>query len=180
MTMSQKDYVYCPFCGSLLEPRQLQKQVRPGCLRCGFIHFLNPKVAVIALIEHAGRVLLVRRAINPGKGLWALPGGFMDAGELPSHALKREIREEVGLEIQVNELLAIFPMVNQNDTSQGIVLAYRATPIDDQRTALQPEDDVDEAAWFAPSEAPAALAFASTRELLDQLKHAGESQPKPA
>ena len=122
-------------------------------------------------------MLLVQRAINPGKGLWALPGGYMDAGELPVAALQRELREEVGLAIAVGELLAIFPMVNQGEISQGIVLAYRATPLETEHLLLQPEDDVAAAAWFAPDELPKALALTSTNELRRQFIQAGKTSP---
>ena len=165
--MSQPDFVYCPYCGIPLEPRTILHQERPGCPRCGFMHFRNPKVAVIGQVELPGRVLLVRRGINPGKGLWALPGGYMDAGEMPEAALRRELSEEVGLDVVVAELLQVYPMVNRGPVSEGIVLAYRAIPVDGG-AELVAQDDVDQARWFAPAELPGDLAFASTRDLLDR------------
>ena len=110
-------------------------------------------------------MLLVRRAVNPAKGMWALPGGYMDAGEMPEAALRREVLEEVGLAVTVEQLLAIYPMVNGSGPSQGIVLAYRAQPLDGQ-TQLTPQDDVSEAGWFGPDELPVELAFESTQRQL--------------
>ena len=117
--MSQHLYQFCPRCAHALEDRPFEGKVRRTCSACGFIHFPDPKVAVVALIEANERVLLIRRAVNPGRGLWALPGGYMDAGELPDAALRREVREEVGIDITVGELLEIFPMVNGK--SYGLV-----------------------------------------------------------
>ena len=164
--MSQRDYAYCPFCAVPLEPRVIVRQTRPGCPRCGFVHFRDPKVAVVAQVEQNGRVLLVRRAVEPARGLWAMPGGYMDAGEMPESALRRELREEVGLDIDVQDLLAIFPIVSVGGVSNGIVLAYRARPADSYHTALHAQDDVDAADWFAPDALPADLAFTSTQQLL--------------
>jgi 8-oxo-dGTP diphosphatase len=110
--------------------------------------------------------------VNPGKGLWALPGGYMDAGEMPEPALHREIDEELALAIDVQELLRIYPMINQAQVSQGIVLVYRATLSNQAPTAapLAPaaQDDVIEARWFTLDQLPSDLAFASTQE---ELRH---------
>jgi ADP-ribose pyrophosphatase YjhB (NUDIX family) len=123
-------------------------------------------VAVIALVTHRERVLLVQRAIDPARGKWTLPGGYMDAGELPDEALQRELLEEVTLPIRVKGLLDIFPMVVQNGRSQGIVLAFHATPANEHEMTLRCQDDACDAGWFLPGEFPADLAFDSTKALL--------------
>lgn len=161
--MSRREYSYCPYCANRLEDRAMGKTFRRACATCGFVHFADPKVAVIGRIEHDGKVLLARRGVDPGRGLWALPGGYMDAGEMPEPALQREIREEVGLEIRVRDLVAIYPMINTGGASLGIVLAYRAEPLEPLATPVA-HDDVTEVAWFRPQEVPDDLAFPSTRE----------------
>lgn len=163
--MSQQRYRYCPQCAHALEDRLVEGKLRRVCPACNFIYFPDPKVAVVALIEQAERVLLIRRAVDPARGLWALPGGYMDAGEMPKDALQREVQEEVGILIDVGELLDIFPMVNSGGVSLGIVLAYHARPHADagEPTAC---DDVDQARWFSVDELPTALAFDSTKALL--------------
>lgn len=170
--MSRVEYKYCPFCATPLEARHLYHHLRPACPACGFVHFLDPKVAVIALVTHGDQALVVRRAMDPAKGKWALPGGFMDAGEMPEAALQRELREEINLEVCVVRLLDIFPMVSSNPRSQGIVLAYHAVPADDQQTTLLCADDVCEAGWFRADAIPADLAFDSTHTLLDRWRRA--------
>lgn len=163
--MSQHLYRYCPRCAHALEERPFEGKLRRICPACGFIYFPDPKVAVVALIEAKRRVLLIRRGVEPARGQWALPGGYMDAGEMPVAALRREVGEEVGLDVEVGGLLEIFPMVNRGGASLGIVLAYRARPLDENVVPIAC-DDVDEAAWFAPEELPAVLAFDSTQQLL--------------
>lgn len=159
-------YLYCPLCAAALEERPIEGKLRRVCPTCGFIQFPDPKVAVVALIERDNRVLLVRRAVEPARGAWALPGGYMDAGEMPGPAVAREVHEEVGLAVEVRELLEIFPMVNSGGTSLGIVLAFRAVPVHGVDLNVTSQDDVDDAGWFHPDELPAPLAFASTRTLL--------------
>ncbi|MBW7884870.1 MAG: NUDIX hydrolase [Caldilineaceae bacterium] len=163
--MSQRSFRYCPFCATPLENRLFEGKMRRSCPACGYIQFPDPKVAVVALIEQGGRVLLIRRGVEPARGMWALPGGYMDAGELPAPALRREVQEEVGLDVTVHELLDIFPMVNSGGASLGIVLAFRAAPAGDT-VEVTGQDDVEEAAWFAPADLPDELAFASTHHLL--------------
>jgi 8-oxo-dGTP diphosphatase len=134
-------------------------------------------VAVIALITFENRVLLIQRGVDPAKGQWALPGGYMDAGEMPDLALQREVREEVGLAICVHHLLEIFPMAGPGVVNKGIVLAFAATPTDGSMAVLVSDDDVMDAGWFAPDELPRDLAFESTHKLLSQWRQAQRGQP---
>ncbi len=165
--MYDQTYRYCPYCATPLERRERFGQVRPVCPACGFVYFQDPKVAVIGFVVRDEKLLLIRRAVDPAKGKWALPGGYMDAGEMPDHALKREMREEVGLDVAIERLLEIYPMAGPGVDARGIVLAYAAIPtnhVDGQ--SLEAHDDVSEAGWFAPGEIPDDLAFESTRALL--------------
>src|SRR6202171_1164201 len=115
---------YCSSCGSKTEPRLVGKQVLRACPKCDRIFFRNPKVVVIALIEVGGRVLLGRRDIEPGRGLWGLPGGLLDWNEHPEAAVIRECAEEMLVEVQPVELL---PLQNIVLDDEGIVfLPYRA------------------------------------------------------
>jgi 8-oxo-dGTP diphosphatase len=167
--MTCRTFVYCPCCATPLQDRHFGHKVLRACPNCRFVQHNDPKVAVVARIEHDNCLLLVRRGVNPGKGLWALPGGYMDGGEMPVDALRREVDEELALAVTVHELLAIYPMVNHDQPSRGIVLVYRATPEDAHcSTAVAPPalDDVAEARWFTAQELagelPVPLAFDST------------------
>lgn len=147
---------------------------------CSFIDFRDPKVAVIALVTWGDHVLLIRRGVDPMKGKWALPGGYMDAGEMPVEALMRELREEVALEVEIRDLIEIFPMAGAGVLNRGIVIAYRADLQRDERPALICDDDVCEAAWFLVDETPADLAFESTLTLLARWRDELRSGPNTA
>ena len=105
--MAQNEFNYCPRCGTLVNHEMRFGKVRPVCPQCGWIHFVDPKVAAAVLIEQDGQVLLVRRANEPFRGLWTLPAGFINGGEDPAEAAARECLEETGLSVRVNRVLEI-------------------------------------------------------------------------
>jgi ADP-ribose pyrophosphatase YjhB (NUDIX family) len=148
-------YTFCPRCATPLETRERYGKPRPVCPACGFVHFANPRVAVALLLAEPDRVLLVKRGMPPEKGAWALPAGFVDAGERPEQAAAREMHEETGLEVAVTRLLE----VSFEETSQAIVLLYRVRLLGGE---LHADDDVEDARWFGRKELPE-LAFESTR-----------------
>lgn len=99
---------YCPKCGACALKRSSEKSI--SCSACGFEYFFNPAGAVAALIVNDHNELLVTiRAHDPGKGLWDLPGGFVDPGESAETALRREIKEELNLEVESLDYLASAP-----------------------------------------------------------------------
>lgn len=155
---------HCPRCGHPLENREAFGKTRPVCSSCGYVHFSDPKVAASVLVVDHGRVLLVKRAVVPRIGFWALPAGFVDADELPQDAAAREVDEETGVRIAVEGLIDIKPLANPD--KRGFLMIFRGQPIGG---ALQPADDVSDARWFSPEELPwDDLAFESTREVLQQ------------
>ena len=156
---------YCPRCGARLVDREAFGRVRRVCPVCGFIFFRDHKVAVGALVEHEGRVLLVRRAVDPEKGKWALPAGYMEYDEEPMAALRREIGEETGLAVTITRLLDVFPL--RTPHARGVIIIYAARPVPPVPDVVSAADDIDLARWFAPGDIPwEDLAFESTRVIL--------------
>lgn len=161
---------YCPVCGHGLTDQEVFGRVRRVCPACGFIFFRDPKVAVGVLVEDGGRVLLVRRAVVPKMGWWALPAGYMEADEEPREAARREVQEETGLEVEVTGLMDVLPIATPG--GRGVIILYWARPVGG---ALQSGDDASEARWFTAEELPADLAFESTVVALSRWrsKHRG-------
>ena len=151
---------YCSNCAASTETRLIGKQRLSVCPGCERIFFRNPKVVVTALIEENGKVLLVLRDIEPGRGLWGLPGGFVDWDEHPEQAIVRECMEEVGVTIQPNELLTVQHVVM--DDEGIVILPYRARLVSGVAGA---GDEVQEVGWFSPQNLPP-LAFATHRKVL--------------
>jgi ADP-ribose pyrophosphatase YjhB (NUDIX family) len=162
-----KTYTFCPRCSAPLAEGERFGRTRRYCRYCGFIHFVEPKVAVAALVSNGERVLLVRRKAIPRIGYWALPAGYMDVDELPEEALVREVAEETGVAVRVISLEGIAPLAGWQER-RGILVLYRAEPAGvDAETGdgVIAGDDVSEARWFSRDEVPwDELAFESTAE----------------
>jgi ADP-ribose pyrophosphatase YjhB (NUDIX family) len=155
---------FCPLCGARLTPRLAPHdgRVQPTCPACGFVYYLHPKLVAGTLPVRAGRVLLTRRAIEPARGRWTFPGGYVDWGEdLPS-AARRETREEVELEVELGGLVGVYSY----PAAPVVIVVYLATVPAGVEPGANPHE-VLEVAFFAPDEIPwEELAFPSTREAL--------------
>ncbi len=78
------------------------------CGHCGFVDYDNPRIVVGSVVRHEGRILLCRRAIDPRKGFWTLPAGYLETGETPAEGAVREAREEANAVITISGVLAIY------------------------------------------------------------------------
>lgn len=134
--------------------------MRPVCPRCDYVHFDDPKVAAVVWLERVSaagpEVLLVQRGMDPHKGLWALPAGYIDRGEEPRAAASREMREETGLIVTVGRLIEVF------FTGIVITLVFEGALVGGELAA---GDDATDARWCGPQALPE-LAFESTRLLI--------------
>lgn len=155
---------FCPLCGSGLASRNVPPDGRehPVCSACGFVFYLPPKVVAGTLPVSGGRILLTRRAIDPGRGLWTFPGGYVDWGEDVREGARRETLEEVGLSVRLEALLGLYSYPG----SPVVVVVFLAA-VPDGVEPLACPSEVLETAYFAPEEIPwEGLAFPSTRDAL--------------
>ena len=156
---------FCARCGGALESRLLKasEPARLVCVRCSFVHYVDPKVAVGTIIsDDHGRIVLVKRAIEPGYGKWVFPGGFIDRGETVEAAAVREAREECGLDIRLDRLINIYSYPGV----AVIIIAFAATAIGG---CLGCDDESLEAQLFEPARIPwNDLAFRSTQQALEE------------
>ncbi|MFO1088996.1 MAG: NUDIX hydrolase [Hyphomicrobiales bacterium] len=81
---------------------------RDVCDRCGFVAYRNPKVVTGSVVRHEGAILLCRRAIEPRRGFWTLPAGYMELGETVEDAARREAQEEAKADVALERLLAVY------------------------------------------------------------------------
>jgi 8-oxo-dGTP diphosphatase len=153
---------YCLRCGNALKEQPSYGQVRPVCPSCGWIYFADPKVAVGVFVERNGEILLVQRSFNPHQGMWSLPAGFVNAGEDPADAARRECLEETGLNVRVGDILDIYAK-NEHAGGADFIIIYRAEVLNGNLAAA---DDADDAAFF-PRDALPELAFDATRYFLE-------------
>lgn len=152
---------YCCECGARL-PQEASGDTpsRTVCGKCGAVFFLDPRLAAACIAQWREQVLLVRRGVEPGYGLWSLPGGFLEAREAPGAGAGREMLEEAGVGVEIGRAYALFRVV----PSHQLHVVYLARLLD---TAFKPGAETLEAALFDEDSVPwQRLAFASTREAL--------------
>ncbi|OGO28441.1 MAG: hypothetical protein A2Z16_09340 [Chloroflexi bacterium RBG_16_54_18] len=152
---------FCPRCGTKLIQAEKFGNLRPVCPACDWIYFADPKVAAAALIEKDGKILLVRRANDPMRGLWTLPAGFIDAGEDPIDAVVRECLEETGYQVQIIRLVDVL-FGQEHPRGAHILIVYEAEIVSGEAVA---GDDVDQIGFFSRQGLPP-LAFDTTLKVL--------------
>lgn len=152
--------MYCSTCGAGL----------PGlppveCPSCGTAHWLNSKPCASAVVTLDGKALLVKRANEPWRGRWDIPGGFCEASEHPIDAAVREVKEETGLAVAVIGFIGIWmdsylPAAPGLPDVSTLNIYYHADVAGPHRSAPDPAE-VEEVGWFSPHELPSAdiLAF---------------------
>jgi ADP-ribose pyrophosphatase YjhB (NUDIX family) len=141
---------------------------RVECPVCGFRSYASSKPTASALcVDDEGRVLLSKRGIPPDKGRWDFPGGFLDEGEHPLDGVRRELREEAGVEIEPLDLVGIWmDRYGGDGTAAATLNLYWTARIVGGEP--EPADDVAELRWFAPGEISSdELAFGHLEEVLE-------------
>jgi mutator protein MutT len=155
---------FCLQCGAGLRDARDGDHVRRRCPRCGFTFYDNPVLASCAVVTRRGRVLLARRANPPCAGLWDLPGGFLEAGETPEQALRRELREELGVKVRRARLVSFEPDHYGPDGFPTLTAVYR---VDLTPGPIHCADDVAEVRWVPVTAIPfRSLAFLSMRRAI--------------
>lgn len=162
--MRSEDINYCPRCGVPIEIIWKFGCERPVCPDCNWVFFPDPKVAVAVFVEQDEKILLVQRGRQPQRGLWALPAGFVDAGENPMRAAERECLEETGLQVHVTGLMDVLASDEQFPGAADMIIIYRAQANGGQLCA---GDDAQQALFFDRDDLPP-LAFQATHKVLQQ------------
>lgn len=156
---------YCSNCGGKLP--QGRAFAAQHCPSCGVWQYHNSKPCAEALVMQKKRVLLAQRAVEPFKGYWDIPGGFLEAGEDPEKGVRRELAEETGLEIRVTDLLGIYIDSYGQDNYFTLNVCYIAEPLGGELRAM---DDVAALKWFALDELPNEFAFKHQNQVMKDLK----------
>lgn len=136
------------------------------CRDCGFIAYENPRIIAGAVVEHEGKILMCKRAIQPQRGMWTIPAGFLEQGEAPEEGAVREAYEEATARIEIIDLLAIYSV---RHISQ-VHMMYRARLLDPN---IEPGLESEEVAMYSWDDIPhQQLAFPSVHWVLDHYAQA--------
>jgi ADP-ribose pyrophosphatase YjhB (NUDIX family) len=152
-----EDIHFCPRCGrepTVAFPRSIT------CPNCGYGAYYNPKPVACGIpSDHHGRVILMRRATEPGYGRWTMPGGFVDLGESVSEAAVREIAEELAIEVRIGDLVGVYSSAKD----RVVVVVYAAVALGEPQVT----EEALEVRAFAADEIPwDELAFWSDKQAL--------------
>lgn len=161
-------YLHCPRCGAATQPALAEGRERDRCPACNRLWYENAKPCAGAIVEQAGKVLLVKRAIEPFFGHWDVPGGFLEAEEHPEVGARREVFEETGLEVELGGLLGIYmdtyrPGDDATAWHHSMNFFYLATPTGG---TLAPNAESSDWGWFGPDELPPDIAYDNGRRVL--------------
>jgi 8-oxo-dGTP diphosphatase len=166
-----REYIkYCPVCGAELSLKRVEDRKRAVCSTCGWINYENPLPCAAALVRNSeGEILLVKRGVEPSKGEWALPSGFIEIDETPEKACLRELKEETGLEGRIVRLVGVYSQESvryKNVVIAGYEVEGKGIP--------HPGSDSQDVQFFSAEELPP-IAFPSH---LKMIKDGIESQGK--
>lgn len=156
------EFRFCPVCGGNLYQQLVKEQEPPRlvCSQCDFVFYLDPKVVACSVVEIDGRIVLLKRAIDPQRGKWVLPGGYVDRGEEVTAAAIRETQEECGLRTRISRLLGVYSYPGR----PAVVVVYVAEYVAGELIA---GDETEEVGLYLRQEIPwPQLAFQSTVDAL--------------
>ncbi len=157
-----KKHNFCQSCGSKLSSRKVDGVERLSCARCGLIHYANPLPSAVAFVlNEEKKILLIQRGVQPGKGKWALPSGFIEANENPEQTVLRELKEETGIIGTIGHLIGIY---TQPSAIYGNVLLI-AYDITCNKGKLRAGTDAVNAKFFPLNKLPK-IPFASHRAII--------------
>lgn len=142
-------------------------ETRSRCPTCGFVDYQNPKTCVVILITQGHKILLARRGIEPAKGEWDIPGGFVDRGESAEEAVLREALEETSLHVRVKEYIGSVPDVYGPRETPTVNLCFLVEILDGQPS---PRSDVESLVWFSLDQLPRKMTFAHQYHVMRLLK----------
>ena len=160
-------YKFCPKCGNKLINIKENNRVRLQCSNCKFVFYQNSKPTASALILDGDQVLLGKRNINPSKGMWDVPGGFLESREHPEDGMKREVLEETGLKVEIIAMTGIFMDKYGIDGDATLNICYTVKITGGKEKT---GDDLEELRWFKIFKLPKKIAFKNGREMLNKLK----------
>ena len=154
---------YCSNCGLKNKNGYIDGNIRFHCQECKTIHYENPKPTATLICPNGNSILLGKRAYNPGKGEWGLPGGFMELNESLEEAAIRELKEETNLNGTVNHILGTCS--HYGSIFGDVLLIGLIVDLQNDLSLMKAGDDVSELQFFNINKLPD-LAFECHRKIV--------------
>ena len=144
------DAQFCSRCGGKLEEKFVDEKKRLVCSLCGRVNYLNPIPATAVTIIENNKILLVKRAIEPKRGLWSLPAGFIEINESVEQCAVREVKEETNLDVELDGLIGVYSVFD-DPRYVCLLVVYKGKIVGGE---LRPGDDASEAKYFPSDNLP--------------------------
>lgn len=145
---------YCYQCGTELVLQFIDHREREVCPKCSWVHYAQLKVGAAVIIENDdNELLLLQRVHEPWRGSWMIPAGYVEVDEDPKDAARREVFEETGLRVELDDLLTAY-YFDDDPRGNGVAFVYKATKITGE---LHINDEASDAQFYAADEIPAYL-----------------------
>jgi ADP-ribose pyrophosphatase YjhB (NUDIX family) len=162
MSMYSHEWNWCPWCGHKLVERHIFHADRMACPSCDFIYFPRPNVVVMVIVEHEGKILLGRRNMEPGRGKWTFVGGFVNREETVAQAAVREVKEETGLDVELDGLVGVY-----DELVAGLVLPVYGAHVKHANADLTAQaHEIGDLAFFSLDALPE-LAFVGDTQIIE-------------
>jgi ADP-ribose pyrophosphatase YjhB (NUDIX family) len=148
----KEDFIYCPLCGTKLNSGDIENKIRRYCTNCNFVDYKNPLPVAVALATRDKKFLLIKRGIEPRKGMWGSASGFIETGETPQEACLRELKEETGVSGNIVKLVEVRRIEDEQIYGDMLAVIY-LVQVDGNAEPVA-GDDVDDARFFTIDELP--------------------------
>lgn len=169
--INNREAIYCSRCGAKTEWVSFSdgEKLIEKCPSCGKVHFRNSKPCAGGLILRKGKLLLLRRCIEPFLGFWDIPGGFLEEGEHPADGAIREVFEETGLVVEPEKIFGIYMDYYDGEGGGYTINIYYLVNIVSGELRLSEENDT--AKWFSIDDLPEKIAFPyHTKKVVEDLR----------
>ena len=157
----RQGFKYCPRCRAKMVDKHVYGRERRVCPDCRFVQFIDPKVSTAVLVEQDNKILFVKRSMDPAKGSWCFPGGFMEIGETAQQTAIRECKEESGLDIEITGLIDVY--YYEDYRGSGVLIMFKGQVIGG---SLLAGDDAADVQFFSTGNLPENIVFDSNIKAL--------------
>ena len=162
--MFSENFKFCTRCGGALGEMEVEGIDRLVCGNCGFVQYLNPTPAAGVCLTQDGKILLVKRAAEPKKGLWQIPAGFLEVNENVEECAVRELKEETNLDVELTGLIGVYSVFD-DPRYVCLLVIYSGRIVGGE---LQAGDDAADICYFSPDELPQ-IAFECHKRVIEEL-----------
>lgn len=160
------DFRFCPGCSNKLQQKILDGRLRLVCNQCGFVFWNNPKPTTSIILEKNKKILLLQRSEEPFRDYWVLPGGYVENDENPALTIKREVKEETGLDVIINKIVAIY-LIDNDPRGNSIDIVYFGI-ITGGKLRLK---EHNQAKFFSPNDLPNLIAYKHREVVINWYKN---------